>query len=342
MKRVITIILATALALSMAACGGGDSETSPPVSTETAESTATSEAGAMTKADMLNNSKELDLVDLMQAITDNIVRAEQTYIDNIYTVSGFVSHIERDYIELGIYNRFESYELYQDESPEFWGVVNFIGMITVHIDSDVIATLNKEEKITVVGKITGINGITPTMENAYYVDNTFEITGVVFKYVFVDEGYCVVLSNNGELIQVLLEKSDLEKLGDGYHITVSGQEDNKTYTTISGISIPYTLSNARLLNVEKTETTVTGELTDVSSEEEDGWHCYIEASNGNKYNLNGIEAGERKSFKYGGKTYYGVSSVIISGKSVDVKSNITVSGILSGSDLKEITLVSVN
>ena len=95
MKRLIALLLAAVLALSLAACGGGDT-----TSDESGDTTG-GESNSMTKEEMLEVAVVADEVEIGNAIYENIVNAKQAYCGKVLEVSSIISAIDEDSISLG-------------------------------------------------------------------------------------------------------------------------------------------------------------------------------------------------------------------------------------------------
>lgn len=160
MKRVLPLILAAALTLSLAACGGEN-------------------VSMPTKEELLETAQVVDYKELQSALQGNKVRAQETYVGNVYQYSGFVTAIEAEYVELD-------------------------ATIYVYLSSEELASLNVRERINVVGTIETADLLTQTfmmnkkdvptieMKNAYYVSNLIELSGTV------QMGYMDVLNSSGQ------------------------------------------------------------------------------------------------------------------------------------------------
>ena len=101
MKKLLALILAAALALSLVACGGdsGAGDNNTP-STGNGDTTSTdTPSGGMTKDEMLENATLLNLSELETAFEENKVRAEETYLGNDFKMFCYTDKIESDYFE---------------------------------------------------------------------------------------------------------------------------------------------------------------------------------------------------------------------------------------------------
>ena len=165
MKRLIALLLAAVLALSLAACGGGGDTTSD----ESGDTTG-GESNSMTKEEMLEVAVVADEVEIGNAIYENIVNAKQAYCGKVLEVSSIISAIDEDSISLGQVGSF----------------------LTVYLPEEDIANLQLQQSITVVGitnddiqtDIQVINGTEfeqqcLVMEQAYLVTDRYEFTGTV-------------------------------------------------------------------------------------------------------------------------------------------------------------------
>ena len=81
MKRLIALLLAAGLVLSLAACGGGGDTTSD----ESGDTTG-GESNSMTKEEMLEVAVVADEVEIGNAIYENIVNAKQAYCGKVLEV----------------------------------------------------------------------------------------------------------------------------------------------------------------------------------------------------------------------------------------------------------------
>ena len=102
MKKLLALILAAALALSLVACGGdsGAGDTNTP-STGNGDTTSTdTPSGGMTKEEMLEQAIECDTMTISSDTTSNIVRATQTYCEKILLITGRIGEISADHIQI--------------------------------------------------------------------------------------------------------------------------------------------------------------------------------------------------------------------------------------------------
>lgn len=150
MKKLLAFMLAAALALSLAACGGGNR--------------------SMTEEEMLKAAEEKTFSDFTAG---NKAYAESC-IGDIYKMTGYVLRIDSDYATLS--RRVESY--FGD------GGANVLSPIYLHVylPSDELADLVINQEVVVVGEVTGVSEeeinyvmnnvvICLDMENAYLVED---------------------------------------------------------------------------------------------------------------------------------------------------------------------------
>ncbi len=123
----------------------------------------------MSKEDMLQVAEELNTMELTSALQDNILNAKEKYNNHVFIHKGYVEVIESDHIKVGI--------------------------IDVYLDKDTLKTLNKGQRIEVVGLLNNVDIKTSTktvagttyedkqttaeMKNAYCINDIFSITGKV-------------------------------------------------------------------------------------------------------------------------------------------------------------------
>lgn len=151
MRKRIALLLAAVLALSLVACGNGED--------------STPEETAMTKEQMLEQAQELNLADLRTEFRENQVRAEDTYIGNIFTFTDFIREIGTDCIAMS--------------------------NVYVYLPKEEIMELNRYDMITIVGRIDNLNG-SPAFDvdklnnekiyeikDAHYVTNELNLVGTI-------------------------------------------------------------------------------------------------------------------------------------------------------------------
>ena len=174
MKKLFALLLALVMCLTFVACGGNN--TTDQTGSDTTEATSeptdntsepTDSAEVMSKEEMLEIATEID--DYKTEMKDNIARAEAKYIGNIYLVTGNVSNISKDTVDVGDF--------------------------TVPLPSEDIMKVCTGQRITVVGKIEsmsfeevtdgwGISNQEPsiTMSEGYFVTDITEVTGTLIFY----------------------------------------------------------------------------------------------------------------------------------------------------------------
>ena len=130
MKRLIALLLAAALALSLAACGGGNSET------------------AKGKDELLKNATEVAFEDLPNS--SNKARAEQE-IGNVYLITQTISEIGENYCDLSPV-QYISTDSYGRDSYN----ISRSTIIRVYLPTETLAELNFGDEITIVGEISDI------------------------------------------------------------------------------------------------------------------------------------------------------------------------------------------
>ena len=154
MKKILQLILAATLMLSLAACGG--------------KGTTSNGSNTMSKEEMLEAAEVAEEVEMYNALFENIVNAKQTYCGKILEVKAPVLTIEEDYIEVG----------------------QTVGALIVYLPEEDIINLKPLQWITVVGRTnddiqteTQVMGGTEwerqyfVMEQAYLVTDRYEYTG---------------------------------------------------------------------------------------------------------------------------------------------------------------------
>ncbi len=129
MKKLLALMLAAALALSLVACGGsggtGDTNTSSGDTTGT-----DTPSGGMTKEEMLEQATECSAAEIAGETANNVARATQTYCGKILSIKGIIGEISADYIQIDS---------------------NSIVRFKVYLPVDDIANLENGQLVTIVG-----------------------------------------------------------------------------------------------------------------------------------------------------------------------------------------------
>ena len=165
MKRLMALLLAAVLALSLVACGGGSG------------SNETSSTDVETTLDLDNNEYLLTLVKnvynqsipsgdgvsvygLELSKSDNAAKFTQNFVDKTCQLTGVVFQINSDNVILGYALAGES------------GTIGTNGGVKVYLDNDELVNLNNLETITVSGKLIDDenNEVTAILENAHIVE----------------------------------------------------------------------------------------------------------------------------------------------------------------------------
>ncbi len=183
-KKWMALLLAGALALPLAACGG---QTAGDGSAAGSSPAAQSSAPATSMEDMLAVAQPVTYGELLNALQENRLRAQDTYQGNTYLYTECVTAIEDDYAELS-------------------------GTVKVYLPRDTLAGLNVDQRIQVVGVIDTIDlaeqsstaagyefqSSAPAVElrDAYVVTDTFEVTGPI------EMRYMDLYNQYGQLLEV--------------------------------------------------------------------------------------------------------------------------------------------
>ncbi len=231
MKKLLALILAAALALSLVACGGGGGtgDNNTP-STESGDTTSTDtpntpSGGEKTKEEMLANAQRISLAELVHAFNENKVKAEETYFGNDFSLFGIVYEIESEYCDLGYIDTVGA------------------GRLRVYLDKEDLVELNKGEVIHIVGTIDSFeNGefkghdILPedsiiNMRTAYYIDNFTSGVLMIEKFITKDgEKFCIAkpvqmlsgIEDEYKKYRILFDDDTISTLSEQDFILVSG------------------------------------------------------------------------------------------------------------------------
>lgn len=235
MKKLLALMLAAALALSLVACGGGggtgDNNTpsggnGDTTSTDTPSGGGDDSTPSMTKEEMLQVAEEVSCTYIQNASTKNIASAKQQYCDKVMQLYGQIWSIEEDHIVMG--------------GPDY--------LVDVYLPLDEIITLENQQVITVVGKTT--DEIIDTTENvaeysfdhsyyqmpnAYLVKDTVEWNCKTRGPSMNDDyDWIVEFENSNILSHVYFSDSvDITTLGLAMELKLSGKQiDNNLHDAI--------------------------------------------------------------------------------------------------------------
>ena len=149
MKKLITLLLAAALMLSLAACGGG---------------------GTPSKTDLLENAVEVDLKEYSIAFTENSAAVKKEYGGATCTISGYVDNIRGDVSEVQM-KWYEDKAFFTDEELERIDdktVFATSSFFVYFADEEDLVDLHLGDLITVVGQF---DENAKHLENSYLVEN---------------------------------------------------------------------------------------------------------------------------------------------------------------------------
>lgn len=223
MKKILALMLAAALTLSLVACGGGSGagDTNTPndtPSTENGDTTSTdTPGGGMTKEEMLEQATEYTAGEIAGDTGDNIAKAKQTYCEKILSIYGRVSKINTDNITIsGGTADFEVYLPVED-------VVNLESGQYVTIVGNTGAEIREEAIAPGIPQNVYIYEVSP----AYFVTDRYERTGIpkskndsfpgAWNVEFPD-------SNNPELLRLVYFDSSVDvSQYEGKEITFSAK-----------------------------------------------------------------------------------------------------------------------
>ena len=173
MKKLLALIFAAALALSLVACGGGSGagDTNTP-STGNGDTTSTNTPSGgedNAKEEMLSTASTCDFSKIQYDYEQNKVNAQETHVGKIYKITGYVSGIESEYISIVPLNALLKYASDSGGLP--------VTTVRAYISKDDIKRLSTNDVINIVGEVTNLDSIsTMEMRNAYYVDNIVTIS----------------------------------------------------------------------------------------------------------------------------------------------------------------------
>lgn len=236
MKKLLALMLAAVLALSLVACGGGG-EAGDNNTPGGGDSTPT-------KEELLESATNVTIGTIGKEIRDNKLKAEQTYVGNSFIIGGFVRRVESDHCILSM----------QNDAGDFGTTIR------AYLPTDSLVELKRGEWINIVGVIdsleaellnTSFDIIAPaeyiTMKTAYFIDNIRIMTGKVEIFHRNSYGRRYAFQMNDTLIS--LEDSQLSLLQEGDKVTVTGPSSFNNSGVLGAPS--YIMDNPKLEILEK-------------------------------------------------------------------------------------------
>lgn len=214
MKKLLSLILALVMCLSLCACGSDKGKDN------TNNTGKNPEATTMSKEDMLAAAEVVTPSQITQDTNSNIAKAKQLYCGKVLEVTGVVAAVKENYVEIGV-----------DTSVA--GAV-----IDVYLPTEELLLLESRQKVTIVGKTNDVTSETTssgpmgmewvkthyTMPEAYLVNDTFEVSGKLFGK---NQSYAPAYNfDDGTSVTKLLyfaDGVDLSVIGSGATFTVKGK-----------------------------------------------------------------------------------------------------------------------
>lgn len=211
MKKLLALMLAAALALSLVACGGsgGTGDNNTP-SGGNGDTTSTDNPGNESSATAFNYSS------FISAFDDNELKAKSTYIGSNYKISAFVRNVESDFCIL-----------------EILGAVAQDYVFKVELPIDDLMELSKGQRVTVEGIIEAIEGKQILVTSASLASDNFEIEATVLSLIYASTSndkpyYCTArvasMDNSSDILcNIYLDGDSLASLEEQQQIAVSGK-----------------------------------------------------------------------------------------------------------------------
>ena len=164
MKKMVALLLAAVMCLSLAACGSNE-HTDVPQENET--------QAQATKDELLAQAKEVDANDINNACYENLVKAKSDYCNQTLQLTGMIKTFVDNYVELtGVNAAKYLVDVYLPEE-ELLKLKSGQSIVVVGQTTDEI----KKETVNIAGMPWDTNHL--QMPVAYLVKDTFEFTGVL-------------------------------------------------------------------------------------------------------------------------------------------------------------------
>ena len=165
-----------------------------------------------TMQELRENAEKITYTDISNNTFENIAKAKKLYCGKILEITGRIDSIDEDYF--------------------MFGTISHKGCVRVFMDANILETLEKDQQITVVGKmdeevhtesenlIVDMETTIYTMKTAYIVTEMFDITGLIYKY---KDDYLLKTSKNTEYVVYFKDGENLDALNQSIPVTVTGK-----------------------------------------------------------------------------------------------------------------------
>lgn len=146
MKKLLIGTLALVMVLGVVGCS------SKPTAEQTTRPTETAQTNVLSYDEMLEKAEQIELSDIYADANENALRAEQTYLGNIYRISAYVAEINEENFS----------------TPNFidYGYRSVVNLV----DKEDLINLSKSNTYEIVGVISSIDNNSIVFDNAYLVD----------------------------------------------------------------------------------------------------------------------------------------------------------------------------
>lgn len=230
MKKLLALILAAALALSLVACGGGsgagDTNTPSTPSTENGDTTSTDTPSNETenvpnneneKESLLLSASEFSGQEFTTALNNNPLKAKQDHIGNAYIFTGFFNNITDTYGDFVLWMDGAQYDDFAQ----------------VNMSQEELININLTDIVRIVGIFEDYNNKV-VISPAYLLDDniTFEVTGTISDKSYngrklLNDSFVTVIDGNSNINlglfgEIRLDMTDIQNCNTGDYITVRG------------------------------------------------------------------------------------------------------------------------
>ena len=164
MKKALALLLALAMVLSLAACGGGNDSPKSPT-----ETTAPEDA-KMSKDEMLNNSAPLTRDEVSSSL--NNIAFAKSLIGNTYTFGGEVYSVAEDHAVVTFY-------ISDEEGVYATGADMMVADLYLPLDE--LVSLENQQRLNFVGQLEDVG----THEETIPYMGTATVTDMVFKNIAI-------------------------------------------------------------------------------------------------------------------------------------------------------------
>lgn len=204
MKKVLSLILALVLCMSLCACAGGSDA---PETTEAPTETTVPENAMLSKEELDTLAVPFTEEDISDFSSNKALAS--TFVGNVYSFEGVVNSVQEDHVvfDFLIVNNGSYY--------------NGMDHAKVYLPTEELIELEQKQRVKVVGLVSSVSGNNIVFENAY-IEQYYEITATLKGENHSYEGSYNIKIGDSNVLKLVYFAKDVDLSGvntDGDEIT---------------------------------------------------------------------------------------------------------------------------